>query len=88
MTAENKLGPKQKLNKNDTLTKKTFIMRSKDIYNMIPRQLTLLKNHLRFKKCLKKYTLNKNIKFIIPQQDDFKDNTDYVNNFTYNFCCP
>ena len=88
MTAENKLGPKLEINKNNMFISKTFAWRSKDIYNRIPRQLTLLKNSKRFKICITKYTIDPNIKFIIPTQDDNKDNINSDMNKAIDFSCP
>ena len=88
MLTENKLGPKNKLEKHDIKTSKTFAWRSIDIYNHLPRQLTLLKNHLRFKICMKKLTLNPQTMFIIPKQDDYKYDAKNDMNNALDFSCP
>ena len=88
MLAENKLGPKEVIDKKNLLISKTFSWRSKDIFNRIPRQLTLLKNNNRFKKCITKFTLNPNVKFIIPPQDDYKEDITNNLNTALDFSCP
>ena len=77
MKCENKYGPKEKVGKHDNINHKTFIYRCRDIYNRLPRQLTLLKNHQKFKKCLNKISLNSKSKLIIPKQDDNKEPNTY-----------
>ena len=73
MMAENKLGPKPHIEKNDSLSNKTFRFKIVDIYNRIDRKLMLLANSLKFKKCLTKFTINPQVKFIISSQTDYKD---------------
>ena len=88
MLSENKLGPKQPINKTNIFISKTFAWKAKDIYNNIPRQLTLLKNNKRFKKCIAKYTNDPNYKFITPNQEDHKDNIKSDLNSALDFQCP
>ena len=88
MISENKLGPKQVIDKKNIMISKMFAWRSKDIFNQIPRQLTLLKNTKRFKKCIMKYTIDPNTKFIIPHQDDFKEDLTIDLNTAIDFSCP
>ena len=90
--AENKIGPIQnnsKLLHNkiglSTIELKSVIYKSEKIYNKLPRELTLIVKKSNFKKWLKKYYLNKNLKFTIIKDDytKFKDNENFdinVNN--------
>ena len=74
MLSENKCGPQRKIERNDKYSNKTFSFKIINIYNRINRQLTLLKNHQKIKKCINKLTTNPNIKFNIPKQNDYNGN--------------
>ena len=56
--SQNKCGPSVKINRTDKYSPKNFTNKAQDIYNIIPRQLTLLKDPNKFKKCIAKFTLN------------------------------
>ena len=45
MTAENKIGPKPRIERDDLFSTKTFKFKIVDIYNSIPRKLTLLNDN-------------------------------------------
>ena len=79
--SQNKCGPREKIEKNDKYSNKNFINKAQDIYNMVPRQLTLLRDHYKFKKCIRKFTINPSTVFRIPNQIDYKENLliDYCN---------
>ena len=83
MTAENKLCPKP----NIPITNKTFSYKIIDVYNRIDRKLTLMKNTIKLKKCLTKYTQNNETKFIIPHQEDFKEHINQNHELQYDFTC-
>ena len=70
MLAENKLGPQKKIPNHDKVSSKTYTFKIINIYNCINRQLTLIKDHQKFKKCLKKLTLNPKTVFRISLQKD------------------
>ena len=71
MQKENKLGPKNKIDKDDNLTMKTFSYKSIDIYNKLDRKFTILINNEKFKKCLNKLYSNPKTKFKIKDQADY-----------------
>ena len=68
MTAENKLGPRSSMIGTDSISKKTYIYKIHDLYNSIPRTITLIKMNKLFKKWIERYINNgevrKNSKFI------------------------
>ena len=83
--SENKIGPiknNSKILQNKiglaTLELKTVIYKSYNIYNKLPREITLIKNKNNLKKWIKKYYNNKKIKFTIIK-DDFKEIKDLEN---------
>ena len=49
---------------------KTFLYRTVQIYNKLPKEITLIKNKILFKKWLKRYNINNNIK--LKKQEDHK----------------
>ena len=53
-TAESSTGPKQRVENNNKYTLKTLVFKIKDIYKRVPKELTLLSNSMKFKKCIKK----------------------------------
>ena len=59
-TAENKTGPKIKVNPNDTLKLKTFTHNIVNIYNSLPPYLTKMRNYTLFKKWIKIFESNQN----------------------------
>ena len=73
MKSENKLCPQRKIDKNDKFSSKTFTFKMINIYNKVNRELTLLKNNFKFKKCINKLSTNPNLKFKIPKQNDYND---------------
>ena len=87
MIAENKTGPKPRIEINDNYTTKSFIFRAKDIYNRINRKLTLLKDSNKLKKCITKFTIDPNITFRIPVQTDYIENPPDNPNNQYDFSC-
>ena len=60
------------------IMQRTYLYRAVNTYNKLPRNLTLIKNPNMFKKWLKKYNLNNNIK--LKEQDDFTRNNDDIEN--------
>jgi hypothetical protein len=77
MLAQNKCGMKERVERNDIITLRTIIYRSTDIYNRIPKELTLINNHYKFKKCISKYSINPKTIFRISNQEDFKETSNY-----------
>ena len=84
--SENKIGPISNNSKNlqnkialGTLEVKSVMNKSLNIYNKLPRELTLIVNKNNFKKWLKKYYLNKDIKFTKIDKDftEIKIDHDY-----------
>ena len=58
MRTENKCNPKPRIQPQDLWSLKFFRIKIVDIYNTLPRQLTLIMKHLKFKKWLKSYRNN------------------------------
>ena len=84
--SENKIGPIKNNAKNlqnkiglGTLEIKSVINKSQNIYNKLPRELTLIVNKNYLKKWLIKYYLNKDIKFTKIDKDfkEIKIDQDY-----------
>ena len=68
--SQNKTGHHDQTMGHSAFTQRTYLYRAIDIYNCLPRNLTLItKQHL-FKKWCKAYNLNKNIK-LKEQNDNF-----------------
>ena len=61
---------------------KTVIYKAYNIYNKLPRELTLIKNKNNFKKWIKKYYNNKKLKFTTIKDDykSIKDNDNFIIN--------
>ena len=58
MRTENKCNPKPRIQPQDLWSLKSFRFKIADIYNKLPRQLTLITNYLKLKKWLKLYRNN------------------------------
>ena len=58
-----------------TYSQQTFLYHAVNIYNKLPRKITLIKEPLLFKKWCKKYNLNKNIKLKEQQDHIYNENT-------------
>ena len=69
--SQNKLGPHaNKIGMNE-IEQATFVYQAKKIYNTLPKELTMIKKKNLFKKWLKKYMLNKQIRPIqSPEYDE------------------
>ena len=67
---QNKLGHHDLTIGRSSYTQQTFLYKAIDIYNKLPRELTLIKEQRLFKKWIKKYNLNNNIK--LKKQEDNK----------------
>ena len=66
--SQNKLGHHDPIMGQSTFTQKSFLYRSINLYNNLPKNLTLIKTQPNFKKWLKKYNIDNKIK--IRDQDD------------------
>ena len=66
MRNENKCKPIPRIEINDLWSLKNFKIKIIPIYNKLPMKLTLITNHLQFKKYLKIYRLKPNIINKIP----------------------
>ena len=62
MHAQNKLGPHDQIMGQSPHTHKSFLFRAIDIYNKLPKELTLIKTFPIFKKWIKIYNLDNKIK--------------------------
>ena len=60
--AQNKIGHHDITMGHSAYTQRTFLYRSVALYNKLPRNLTLIKHQHLFKKWIKRYNLNNNIK--------------------------
>ena len=85
MISENKMGPRSSEFGTTDLSRKTFIYRIHDLYNNIPRTITLIRSKQLFKKWIEAYLregkIRKNNKNII-------DNTYNQIINSYNLCSP
>ena len=63
--AQNKIGPHKPEIGKHTQDQKTFLYKSVNLYNNLPRELTLMPNIKLFKKWLKMYYLRKEI--VVPK---------------------
>ena len=66
--SQNKVGTHDPIMGQSTYTHKSFLYTSIDLYNKLPRRLTLIKQQHLFKKWLKLYNINNNI--ILKDQED------------------
>ena len=66
--AQNKVGHHDPEMGHSTYTQRSFLYVSINSYNKLPRNITLIKEHHLFKKWVKKYNLNNNIK--LKEQED------------------
>lgn len=71
--SENKCGPRTRIERSDKFSNKNFTNKAMDIYNKVPRELSLLKDNNKFKKCIIKYTLIPTIVFRIVGQNDYNE---------------
>ena len=72
--SQNKCGPKNRVEKDDKYSLKNFKNKATDIYNKVPKYLTLLKNPNKFRKCLTKLTIYPPTFFKIQDQNDYNEN--------------
>ena len=70
-TSENKLGPKTRVEREDTKKLKSFVHNIVNIYNSIPKYITQLRNYSLFKKWIKIY---ENDKYHKTQPKNSSDN--------------
>ena len=66
----NRVAPHDVLSGWNNTSQNSFIYKTKQEYNKLPKLLTLCPNFLLFKKYLKLYTLNKNCNF--PKRNEFE----------------
>ena len=78
MKADNKLAPRSVEIGNSTLIKKSYIYQIHDLYNMLPRSLTLITNMSIFKKWITKYYLFNITKPINPNTKDCIEQESYL----------
>ena len=69
MTVQNKVGHHDPSMGHNSNTQKSFLYMAVNIYNKLPRNLTLIKNTNLFKKWSKKYNINN--KIILKNQEDY-----------------
>ena len=69
--SENKVGQHDLIMGHSRYTQQTFLYSAIDNYNNLPKNLTLIKEKTLFKKWIKKYNLNKNIK-LKEKEDNIK----------------
>ena len=67
--SQNKIGHHDHTMGLSSHTQKFIIYVSIDIYNKLPRNITLIENQILFKKCLKHFHLDKNVK--LKNQNDY-----------------
>ena len=65
--AQNKIGPYKPDMISKNLTQNTIVYKAVNVYNSLPKELTLCKNKTLFKKWLKRYYLDKSI--ILPERE-------------------
>ena len=68
MHSQNKIGPHHQIMGQSTHTQKSFLFRSIDLYNKLPKNLTLIKSFSIFKKWIKMFNIDNKIK--LPERQD------------------
>ena len=69
--SQNKLGHHNQMIGRSTLTQQTFLYQAIEIYNKLPKELTLIKEQRLFKKWVKRYNLDNKTK-LKKQEDNTK----------------
>ena len=79
---DNKVGHHDVIMGHSNYTQKSFLYRAVNLYNKLPRDLTLIKQSRLFKKWSKKYNLNNNIK-LKKQEDNIIEEENEEDNVIY-----
>ena len=83
---QNKVGHHDQMIGRSKYTQQTFLYKSIEIYNKIPRKITLIRNLKTFKTWLKKYKMNENIKLKEQKDNEEVDLTYEANPISIRKC--